>query len=339
MIWLTWRQARAQTLIAAGALGALAIYLVILGRGIHDYSADNIVGCSGSACAQAIELFSEKYLAQVTLTGLLLIAIPGLIGVFWGAPLITRELEAGTHRLAWNQSVTRTRWLAVKLAVLALIAVLLTGVTSWLLTWAAAPFDRVVGSRFAAATFDSRDIVPIGYALFGFALGTTVGLLVRRTLPAMALTLAVFATLMIVMPLAIRPHLMTPVTTTVTFTTEVAGQVHGFGTHANPGKPESEAQMGIFDGYQRPGDWILSSAFMPLLHTDGSPYTLADNRPCMTGEFGKDMSCVAKENLHFDVTYHPGSRYWPFQWIETTVFLTLALLLAGLAFWRVGRVG
>jgi len=42
------------------------------------------------------------------------LATPALLGIFWGAPLIARELETGTCRLAWNQSVTRTRWLTVK---------------------------------------------------------------------------------------------------------------------------------------------------------------------------------------------------------------------------------
>ena len=48
---------------------------------------------------------------------LLLLVVPAIIGIFWGAPLVARELETGTYRLAWTQSVTRTRWLAVKLAV------------------------------------------------------------------------------------------------------------------------------------------------------------------------------------------------------------------------------
>ena len=46
--------------------------------------------------------------------------VPAVVGAFWGAPLVARELEAGTHRLAWNQAVTRTRWLTTKLAVTAL---------------------------------------------------------------------------------------------------------------------------------------------------------------------------------------------------------------------------
>ena len=41
---------------------------------------------------------------------------PAIVGIFWGAPLIARELETGTHRLVWNQTVTRTGWLATKLA-------------------------------------------------------------------------------------------------------------------------------------------------------------------------------------------------------------------------------
>jgi len=38
----------------------------------------------------------------------LVLAVPLLIGMFWGAPLISREFEAGTFRLAWTQGVTRS---------------------------------------------------------------------------------------------------------------------------------------------------------------------------------------------------------------------------------------
>ena len=55
------------------------------------------------------------------------LVLPALIGLFWGAPLIARELEAGTHRLVWNQSITRTRWLAVKLGLTGLAAMVAAG--------------------------------------------------------------------------------------------------------------------------------------------------------------------------------------------------------------------
>ena len=140
---------------------------------------------------------------------------PALIGLFWGAPLVTRELEAGTFRLAWNQSVTRTRWMAVKLALIGLAAMVTAGLLSLLITWWAGPIDRAGGfpvtagalTRFSPVLFGARDIAPVGYAAFAFALGVTAGVLVRRLLPAMVITLAVFLAVQVIMPdfLTTRP--------------------------------------------------------------------------------------------------------------------------------------
>jgi len=337
MIWLTWRQARAQTLIAVGILTALAIYVVILGLGIQDYYDSNIVGCAAdNSCQTATELFRDKYQGSAALTGALLLAIPALIGIFWGAPLITRELETGTHKLVWNQSVTRTRWLATKLIIIALISLVLTAAFSFLLTWAVDPVDKLIGSRFAAMTFDSRDIVPLAYAVFAFALGTTVGMLIRRTLPAMAVTLAIFAIVQIVTPNLVRPHLMSPITTNVAFTKEIAQSIDGIGSKGGPQNGDSEP-VGV-SGYNKPGAWILSEPLNALINADGSAFTRADMKACMTGDFEKDLVCLASKNLHFSITYHPASRYWPFQWIETSIFLALALGLAGASLVRIRRI-
>ena len=55
-------------------------------------------------------------LRRCTRSSIILIALtPAVTGLFWDAPLLARELETGTFALAWNQSVTRARWLAVKL--------------------------------------------------------------------------------------------------------------------------------------------------------------------------------------------------------------------------------
>jgi hypothetical protein len=147
MIWLTWRQFRTQAVVALAALAALAIYLVILGYQMrHAYTTD-IVGCRPAGCAGALHDFEEAYGTQVALIGALLLGVPALIGVFWGAPLITRELEEKTDRLVWNQSVTRTRWLAVKLTLLTLISTAVTGLYSLLLTWSASRYDQLIGER------------------------------------------------------------------------------------------------------------------------------------------------------------------------------------------------
>jgi transposase len=119
------------------------------------------------------------------------LVLPALIGLFWGAPLITRELEAGTHRLVWNQTITRTRWLAVKLGLTGLATITAAGLGSLAVTWWSSPIDKTATNdfpRMGPLLFDARGVVPIGYAAFAFALGVTVGMLVRRTLPAMAIT-------------------------------------------------------------------------------------------------------------------------------------------------------
>jgi len=86
-----------------------------------------------------------------------------------GSTLVARELETGTYRLAWTQSVTRTRWLAVKLGVVGLASMVVAGLFSLMVTWWFSPIDRVNMTVFA--TFDQRNIVAVGYAAFAFALG------------------------------------------------------------------------------------------------------------------------------------------------------------------------
>jgi ABC-type transport system involved in multi-copper enzyme maturation permease subunit len=355
MIWLTGRQFRIQALTALAALALLAVYLVILGRQIHHDYNTLAVGCQAThTCSSVADLFQQRYGDEVGLVGGMLIGVPALIGLFWGAPLISRELETGTYRVVWSQSVTRTRWLAVKLGVISLVSIAFAGLFSLLLSWAASPFDRVEGNRFASAlTFDSRNLVPVGYAVFAFVLGTTVGLLVRRVLPAMALTLVIFVAVQILMPIAIRPHLRPPATATVAFTADTMTRADGIGINGSPDSPGTASVLIV--GYTIPGAWVLDAEPRPLLLADGRPVTNALMDSCMpglpggpgpprspggTGPGGPDQAgaCIAhKANIHFTVSYQPASRYWSFQLIESSLFLALAGALAGFCFWRIRR--
>lgn len=328
MIWLTWRQFRAQALVTGGLLAAIAAYLVYLGVASRDDYDTDIVGCAADACPIAIRLFRGDYGDQLGIIGMLLIALPGVIGVFWGAPLVTRELEERTDRLVWNQSVTRTRWLAAKLGVVGLAAVVITGLFSLLLTWSASRYDLVAGERFAALNFDARNVVPVGYGLFAFALGTVVGMLVRRTLPAMAITLAVFAVVQIVVPLGVRQHLMPPVTSTVAVTEDTLSRIDGLAIQ----------EKGFFIiGYLPAGGWGLNDE-SKVYKADGSEFSAEDVKPCAAlMDREEHEKCLAGLNLHFEFSYHPGSRYWPFQWIELSLFVFLAALLAGFGFWWLRR--
>ena len=138
--------------------------------------------------------------------------MPLLPGLFWGAPMVASELETGTHQFAWTQSITRRRWLAVRAGWLLLAAAVLAGAVSALVTWWSGPDNALNADAFQANRFDITGIVPVGYAIFAMALGICAGTLLRRTLPALAVTLAGFAGLRALIALWLRLHYMTPVT-------------------------------------------------------------------------------------------------------------------------------
>ncbi|HEY0637506.1 MAG TPA: ABC transporter permease subunit [Pseudonocardiaceae bacterium] len=327
MIWLTWRLFRGPALAGTAALAALAAYLVVLGLRLRDTHAE-VVGCAGCTADDARGAMENGYFVAVQLSGFALVVVPALLGAFWGAPLVARELEAGTHRLVWAQSVTRGRWLAVRLGVVVLAGVLATGLVGLLLGWAVAPYDEVMGGRFETVVFPSRGVVPLGYAAFAVALGATLGLLARRTLPAMALTLAVFLGLQFLVPTLVRPHLRPPVTETFAFGAFSVGPGGGFS--AGPRGARVEA-------VSLPGAWVLSDG-AALHNAAGEPVTSSEVDVCMTGEFRRDMECIGGLNLSYTVSYHPAARYWPFQWIEFGGYLLLAALLTALSFVRLRRV-
>ena len=170
MIRFTALQFRAQAAVAFIALVIAAVVLAITGPHLlHIY--DTVVAtCAAHGDCSSVDSNFVKldHGLQIALN-ILIIVVPGIIGLFWGAPLVAHELEARTFRLAWTQSVTRTRWVAVKIACVGLASMAVAGLLSLMLTWWASPIDRVNLNVFG--TFDQRDIVPIGYAAFAFVLG------------------------------------------------------------------------------------------------------------------------------------------------------------------------
>ncbi len=217
MIWLTWRQFRTPALVATAALVAALAVLAITGpRLAHDYSASGLGDCAAGreldvgtlTCGDLESQFTGRYPALRLLDALLLV-LPALIGAFWGAPLVARELEAGTQRLAWVQSIPRGRWLGVKLAVIGAVGVGLTALLSLAFTWWSGPSDRLLG-RMSPEAFAQRGLVPLAYAAFAFALGVAAGAVIHRTLPAMAAALGGFALVRLGVQGWVRPRLLSP---------------------------------------------------------------------------------------------------------------------------------
>ncbi len=341
MIWLSWRQFRAQAVAVSAVLAAFAILLLVTGPHLVTLAQQSGLGTCHSNCDTAAATFLNTLHATVPyslvyiLGAALIIVLPAVIGLFWGAPLVARELETGSFRLAWNQSVTRERWLAVKLGVLGLTSMALAGLLSLILGWWASPIDRAAGigstsgfeSRFFPVLFGARGITPIGYAAFAFTLGVLIGLMVRRTVPAMAITLAIFAAVQIAMPVWIRPHLISPVRSTTALT---ASAIQGLGVNqtgqiANVFAPTPSL----------PGAWIYSNQ---VTTAAGSTTLGTPPQACQSQQgFQACATALGQMNLKQVITYQPADRYWTFQWLETGIFLTAAVLLAWACFWWVRR--
>jgi hypothetical protein len=344
MIWLTWRQFRSGALMMAAALALLAVVLGLTGPGLADQYADGVAACARNGdCAAFDQRFFDDNLTPFLAVTAIVLVLPALVGVFWGAPLIARELEAGTHRLVWNQSVTPTRWLAVKVGLVGLAAMVVAGVGTLAVTWWSSPVDDAAADlpRLEPLLFAARGLAPVGYAAFAFALGVTVGMLARRTLPAMAITLAIFVAAQIAMPLLVRPHLLAPTRTTVEITpANIDGFVWG---------PDDVLEVSASGASA--DAWVLSSH---IVDADGNvvdPLTVpSSSGPCADPPDAPSAggpeddpgiaACLAEiEQLGYrlEATYHPASRFWPLQWFEAGIYTALALGLAGFCAWRIRR--
>jgi hypothetical protein len=350
MIRLSWRQFQAQAAVACGLLIAvLILFATTRGNVDHLYTvfAKANALCRNNPDCPGVGIKLSKLDELLELIGTALVVVPALIGVFWGAPLIAREFENGTHRLAWTQSVTRTRWLASKLAVVGLASIVAAGLLSLLVTWWQSPIDRAHMDRFGSGLFGMRNITPLGYAAFGFALGVVAGLLIRRTLPAMAATIVAFLAVRLTFTYVVRPNIFSPKHKTLALDPNNMGfgSTNGGPATLMPNPPNL------------PNAWIYSTHVVDSAGHGLTPATVAATCPTLPfpGNGGgpppgggtrirvaapggvQDAlhNCVTKlsATYHEVVTYQPANRYWTLQWGETAVYFIVALVMAGFCFW------
>ena len=323
MIRLSWRQFRFQAFVALGALVVVAVIAALTRPYLIDLLSE--ASTRGPLLEGPLGFLRDAF-------AVIVIGIPILAGVFWGAPLIARELETGTFRLVWTQSVTRARWLAVKLLVVGFASVAATGLLSLIVTWWSNPIyglgftSPATPNRFDLLLFGTGWLAPVGYGAFGFMVGVTAGLLLRRTLPAMAVTLGVFAAIRIGVTYWVRPYFMSPSNTSLPLVSDVVDV--GI-MKATTGDVHLQPLAHI------PNAWVYS---VELVDQAGGSPTQDILRDAVAGADGPvaTMDKLAT-TYHAVVTLQPADRFWVFQGIETAVFFALAFLLAGLCFWWVRR--
>jgi hypothetical protein len=340
MIWLTWRQFRGSALVVLGALAVVAVALAATGPQLAD-----ILRANGEDFFTKLSTDSIQRLVFFVGTAATY-AAPAVVGTFWGAPMVAREIEAGTHRLVWNQSITRARWLVSKLGLAGLAAVA-AGSIGLVMTWWSGPLDDAVlkgytdNSPFSVPrlwpdVFGARGVVPIGMTVLALAIGVTAGLVVRRTVAAMALTLATIVAVQIVMPVLVQAHLRSPESFTTTLTPQ---NIRGFMMSGEPdaADPQIQVEVGLF----KPGGWVTANdtlgphgtvKYLPAWAKACAPDPNADPatlEPCYTR--------LAAAGYRQHVEYQPADRFWSLQLRETGILVALAGLLTGFCFWRIRR--
>jgi hypothetical protein len=311
VIWLTWRQHRYENIVVAGILALLAFLLIP--TGLHIASVFDHTGVRACVtrhapatfdCGNAISAFGNRF-SQLQSLGAWFNLIPGLFGVLLAAPLIL-ELEQGTYRLAWTQSVTRRRWLATKLALILAGAVALGAAFTVLFTWWHHPSDLLWG-RIAPNFFGLEGITPFAYTLFAAALALVLGALTRRTAVAVGSAFGIYIAVRLAVQGYARQHFLTPARTIWSMTAQQPAQI----AHS----------------------WLLNSSFADRLgHPIANPMTVLG--PCINKGFDavtKNNQCLAEHGVFNLSVYIPESRFWALQIIEAGLFAGLAVLLAAVA--------
>jgi len=317
MVWLTWRQHRVQVLVVVGFLlvaGGLLLAHGMRTAGLADAFA---AGTDGRKAVLG------KQFGQVSTLLIWTAALPALVGLFWGTPLLAREYERGTHRLAWTQTVSRRGWLGVKLVGLGATVTLAGLAFGAIMGLWAGEFAELRSSAGLANLdlFVVTGVAPAAWWLFAFALGTVAGALTRALLPAMAVTLVVFFTVYVGMFTSqARLHYATPVRVE-----DAAPVVRGEPWSINT-PPGAEARLPV-------GALMVAAGWV-----DRDGVALAGGAEWTCAEQENDyLKCMRDNGYRWFAEYQPADRYWLFQWTEAGLLFAAAVALGGIAWFRVTR--
>jgi ABC-type transport system involved in multi-copper enzyme maturation permease subunit len=278
LLWLTWRQHRAQALVTGALLAVLGVVLLVNALGADDHGT------------------SVRFESMYTFVSSLIL-VPAVVGVFWGAPLLAKEFERGTHKLVWTQSISRGRWMAVKLGGTGLVVAacgLLFGlmIEAWLRTFPGKshPLDDM-------ALFSLVGAVSVAWWLFAFVLGAAAGAVVRKTLPAIGVTIAVSVAVLAGL-VFLRPH------------------------YAAPERVELTGNLPVLQT-----EHITKTL---LVAPDGREYDML--RPPAECSAGPDQGkCLDAAGYRTFVEFQPSDRFWRFQWTEAGILFAGTLLLGAVA--------
>jgi len=310
MSWVVWRQGRSENVVLLALLGTVALVLVLTGAHMRSvFTANGLAACTGDSatsppsCSILVQGFESRFDSLSALAPWFGMA-SGLMGVLLAAPLVL-ELDQGTYRLAWTQSLTPRRWLTTRIGLLVIGSIACGAVLIALGTWWRHPLDALAG-RVSPDQFDLEGVLPIAYTLLAAAAVLAVGTVTRRTGLAVAGGFGVYLVARLLSP-TIRQQLIAP--------------VHSL-------TPAPHAPVGIFKA------WVISQGF-----TDAHGHSIPGGVPnsCFNGQNSLSDSCLVNHHVFQNIVYEPASRFWTLQGAEAGIFIALSLALLALAAWWINR--
>jgi hypothetical protein len=317
MIWLAWRQHRGEAFTVAGALALVAALLVISGRSMATFIQQfGVEACFGHTlgnanCGVIVSDFKSQFGLLILAVSFINLLLPAALAIFVGSPLVAREVEQGTFRLVWTQSVTRGRWQAYKLAFVIGGALVAWGALTAVLMWWFAPLDRF-GAFYVSDSFDSEGTVPLAVIGFALAFAIAAGALLRRTIPAMVLTLVALVVVRLPVEVLLRPRYLPPLTYTW-----------------DPSLPASQLDR---SAWQINTSWIDRAG-----HTLGDTFvfnTCSSSGPNDSSAF---FQCTHAHGWLLQTLYQPADRFPVMRALETGIYLALTVALLALLMWWVRR--
>ena len=321
LCWVSWRRNRASVLGLGSFVAVLATYLLVTGLRAHA-AYDDLGSCVPPITTDACRLRWDAFVNSHGNRGLvapLLLILPGIIGAAIGAPLIGRELESGVFRYSWTQGAGRMRWAVATIIPVGILMSALMGALGVLVSWRNEPMMHGgAAQRLDASTFPTTGVAAVGWTLLAFSIGVLAGLLWRRVVPAMATSFALWFAMAFLASL-VRPHLMTPLTTTGDLPNG-ALQLSQQWTRA--GAPVSVAEVST--ALAKVGVTMSDEGFSA--HADQGSEAPPD-----------PIEYLAGIGYHQQFTYQPDRRFWPFQWMETGVLVLASVGLVGLSLRLVRR--
>ncbi|MCC3772857.1 ABC transporter permease [Streptomyces sp. UNOC14_S4] len=304
MAWLVWRQHRVVLLACLLLTAAAAVNMLWQRASMMDFLAQARTG--GTAFDVTNSFQNSSYASAFQDGAWVMGMLPLAAGVFLGAPLIAGDLERGTLKLVTTQSMTRRHWLTVKIGTVVFVTLLCSVVLSAVYTWWWRPARSLVGfgEWTNSPVFDSTGPMPVAMALLYLAVGIAAGVLVRRVLPAMAITFGLGTFVFGFLWDRVRLLLFTPRVIT---------------------NPVEQGQPHVPEGGARFDNWTVDAH--GGLHGFGTCFNEHTPAECRTNKG------IVAERLE----YFGSDQMSVMQWVDAALLLTAAVAVAGLTLWWVRR--